>query len=113
VDQQVSQTGAQRFRASAEPNQEHGREGHDLPEQEQGYKIPGVDRANRTRHVHPGGHVLSVFFDVQSVERSEDAHQTHDVTENQAQFVNPAKDQRPIQELHMTENARAERQGCE
>ena len=112
VHQQITQPGCGRFAPAAEPDQEHGGKGHQFPEQEQGEEISGIDGADGAGDVEPGRDVLSVVFDVHAVEGAQDAHQAHDVAKNEAELVDAAEDQFPIEELHMAEASLAHVQGA-
>src|ERR1035441_10293290 len=83
-----------------EPDQEHGGEGHQLPEEEQGDEVARVDAADGPGDVEPRSDVLRVLLYVQAVKRPENAHQAHDVTEDRADGIHSAKDHRPLVE-HM------------
>jgi hypothetical protein len=68
VHEQIAVAGEQRLPPTPEPDEEHGRESHQLPEQEQGDEVAGVDAADGAGDVEPRGDVLRVLFYVQAVE---------------------------------------------
>ena len=98
VDEQVAVADRDRLRAAAEPDEEHRGKGHHLPEEEERQVVAGVDRAERSGHVEPGGHVLHRPVDVQAVESADHRHQGHDQGEHGGEFVHPAEHQLPIEE---------------
>ena len=58
VHQQIAQSGANDSGRPRNQIRNTDGEGHHFPEQEQGDKIAGVNRANRTGDINPGGDVL-------------------------------------------------------
>src|SRR5258708_36556623 len=79
VYQEVTVTHGQRLRTTPEPDEEHGREGHQFPEQEQRKKVSGIDGAERSANIRPGGDVLSVFLDMEPIQCPNNTHESHDV----------------------------------
>ncbi len=47
--------------------------------------------------------MLGIVLDVEPVKGPQDAHEAHDVAENQAEAVDASEDQVPIQELDLAE----------
>jgi len=101
VDQEVSKTGPLGLRAATVPDQEGGCKGHQFPEDEEGQKIGAIDNAQRAGNIEPARHVLPFLRDVQSIERTYDAHQGHDVAEDVAQAIHPPEGQSPVQEMYL------------
>ena len=103
VHEQIAVSRAQRFTPAPEPDQEHRGERHQLPEQEQGDEVARIDAADGPGDIEPGGDVLGVVLDVQAVKRAQDAHQAHDVAEDRAERIHAAKDECPVEEMHLAE----------
>ncbi len=103
MHKQVTEAGGGGLRGAAEPDEEDRSERHHLPEKEEGEQVAREDGPERTGHIGPGGDVLGVLLDVQAVKRADAAHPAHDHRKDEAQRVDPAEDERPLEERDMPE----------
>ncbi len=91
MKQEIAETGLDRFFPLPVPDEKDGREGHDLPEDEEGKVIAGEDRPQGAPHIEETGHVVPVFLPVQGIEGAQEGHDDEYPGKDHAQFVDPAE----------------------
>ena len=93
VHDQVPDPGGQRPVALSGPDQEHGAEGQDLPEDEKGDEIPGENRSQGAPGVDQPGRVLEgrplLLLQVDGEQKGQEGREMKQVAEQETQLVHP------------------------
>ncbi len=85
-------------------------DGRQLPVDEEGDQIAGKDRPHRRTDIDHRRDVLHGVLDVERVDRGQEGREVEDVAEDQAQAVDPDDRELVIEEPHLVQHTRIERQ---
>jgi len=92
MHQQVAVSGLTGAFFSAAPDQEGGRNGHQLPKNEKCQVVTGQGHTEGAGNIKQGGHVLSDFLQVQTVNATDKGNDGEDMQKDKRQPVSPAED---------------------
>ena len=106
MNQQIAEAGGYGARLAAQPHEERGGHGHELPEQEQRQEVPGEAGSERRARVRQRRHVLRGVIHVKRVDHPDEREESEDVRKDQAEAIDAAEDELLSQEGNRAVDAR-------